>query len=160
MLGRSNQETGLYLDTGVHIKEYAYLDAYMGNIFCGEGVRIGHHAVIAGHGGVRIGKWSGIAGLSYVIAANHDFSDLSRPFVQQQETKKGITIGEFVWGGSGVIILDGVTIGDHAVIGAGSVVRRDVEPYSVILGNPARTAYSFQPDRMQATRPSQDQGGT
>lgn len=143
IVGRTKNAIGIRMDRGVHIHQYAYLDAYDGYIELGEGVRIGHHSVIAGHGGVVFEKNSGVAGLSYVIAANHGFGDLSRPHVEQEESKKGIRIGENVWGASGVIITDGVTIGHNSVIGAGSVVRRDVPPRSVVLGNPAKVVYTL-----------------
>jgi len=143
MNGRSDKDIGIYLSEGVHIHQYAYLDAYGGFIKLGKGVRIGHHSVIAGHGGITFGDYSGVAGLSYVIAANHNFKNTSIPYVLQEEIKKGIKIGKNVWGGSGVIILDGITIGDNAVIGAGSVVRRNVPSNSVVIGNPARVVYRF-----------------
>ena len=52
--------------------------------------------------------------------------------------KGGIRIEDDCWIGAGVIILQGVTIGKGAVVGAGSIVTKDVEPYSVVVGNPAR----------------------
>lgn len=52
--------------------------------------------------------------------------------------KGGIRIEDDCWIGGGVIILQGVTIGKGAVVGAGSIVTKDVEPYSVVVGNPAR----------------------
>ncbi len=155
LIGRSDRDTGIEVADGVHIHQYAYLDAYGGFIRLGQGVRIGHHCVIAGHGGVEFGEWSGIAGLSYVIAANHTFRDHGHPFVDQPETKHGIRIGKHVWGGSGVIILDGVSVGDHAVIGAGAVVRKDVAAYEVVLGNPAKAVYAFAPDVVE---PEDDEG--
>lgn len=51
---------------------------------------------------------------------------------------KHTTIGNDVWIGNHVIIKDGVNIGDRAIIGAGSIVTKDVEPYSVVAGNPAK----------------------
>ncbi len=54
------------------------------------------------------------------------------------EYGKSITIGDDVWVGGGVIILPGITIGEHAVVGAGSVVTKDVAPYTVVAGNPAK----------------------
>jgi acetyltransferase-like isoleucine patch superfamily enzyme len=138
--GRSTENMGIVLDTGVHIHEYAYLDAYGGSIYLGKNVRIGHHSIIAGHGGVVFGNNSGVSGLSYVIASEHVYTDSSKPHVETQ-TKKGIHIGENVWGASGIIICDGVRIGDNAVIGAGAVVRKDVPENAVVLGNPARVAF-------------------
>lgn len=54
------------------------------------------------------------------------------------KTKGNVVIGSDVWIGGNVIILSGVTIGHGAVIGAGSVVSKDVEPYSIVAGNPIR----------------------
>lgn len=53
-------------------------------------------------------------------------------------TRGGVTIGNDVWIGARAIILSGVTVGDGAVLGAGAVVARDVPPYAVMVGNPAR----------------------
>jgi virginiamycin A acetyltransferase len=53
-------------------------------------------------------------------------------------TKGDVIIGNDVWIGASVVILSGVKIGDGAVVGAGSVVTKDVEPYTIVAGNPAR----------------------
>ena len=55
-------------------------------------------------------------------------------------SKGDIVVGNDVWLGTGARILSGVTIGDGAVVGAGAVVSRDVRPYSIVVGNPAREA--------------------
>ena len=73
-----------------------------------------------------------------MIGGDHDFSDPSKPVLEQTRTSAGVTIGAGVWMGAGAKILDGVTIGDHAVIGAGSVVRDDVEAHAIAVGIPAR----------------------
>jgi maltose O-acetyltransferase len=61
------------------------------------------------------------------------------PINQQGFIAKKIKIEEDVWIGSGSKILMGVTIGKGAVIGAGSVITKDVLPYHVVIGNPAKT---------------------
>ncbi|MFJ9682796.1 acyltransferase [Streptomyces sp. NPDC101194] len=80
---------------------------------------------------VRIGAYSSLLGFNHSVAP-----DL--PVYQQPHTSVGITVGNDVWIGSHVIVVDGVTIGDHCVIGAGAVVTKDLPPWTVAAGNPAR----------------------
>jgi acetyltransferase-like isoleucine patch superfamily enzyme len=72
----------------------------------------------------------------YVNVTDNDFHDL-RDRARQPEPQP-VTIGDSVWIGTRAIILPGVSIGDGAVIGAGSVVTKDVPPNGVVAGNPAR----------------------
>ena len=65
------------------------------------------------------------------------FADRGREIFRQPLRSAGITIGDDVWLGSHVVV-DGVRIGSHAVVGAGSVVARDVPEWAVVVGNPAR----------------------
>jgi acetyltransferase-like isoleucine patch superfamily enzyme len=88
-----------------------------GTVTCGDGVRIGAHTSILGF--------------------NHSTAPDRRVYLQAG-TEAGIRIGEDVWIGSNVVIVDGVTIGSHAVIGAGSVVTADVPDWAIVAGNPAR----------------------
>lgn len=60
------------------------------------------------------------------------------PIREQGVTREGIIIEDDCWLGSGVKVLDGVTIGKGCVIGANSVVTKDIPPYSVAVGAPAR----------------------
>lgn len=138
MVGRSSSKTGIYLGEGCHVKEYAYLDAYGGYIRLGREVRIGHHCVIAGHGGLTFKDWAGVAGLSYVIAGGRRYENTELPVYNQEQVRESIEIGERAWIGCGVSILDGVTVGDGSVIGAGSVVTDPVPPYCVAWGVPAK----------------------
>lgn len=66
-------------------------------------------------------------------------------------TEKPITIGNDVWIGQGAILLNGVTIGDGAIIGSYAVVVKDIEPYAVVVGNPAKVIrYRFEPEQIEA----------
>ena len=74
-----------------------------------------------------------------IYTQNHKMDDLTRPMQQSGfGAVLPVTIGNDVWIGSRVTILPGVTIGDGCVIGAGAVVAKDIPPYSVAVGNPAR----------------------
>lgn len=74
-----------------------------------------------------------------MFTSNHGMSDLDVPMWRQKSTEpKPIVIEDDVWIGARVIILPGVHVGKGSVIGAGSVVTKDVAPYSIVGGNPAR----------------------
>jgi len=73
-----------------------------------------------------------------IYAASHPLDGHVRQGTNGPEFAKPITIGDDVWVGGAAIILPGVTVGSNAVVGAGSVVTKDVEPYTVVAGNPAK----------------------
>ncbi len=104
----------------------------------GERTFIGSYACIYGSGDVRIGRDCLIAAYSVIVANNHKFADPSKKIRDQGVTRKGIVIEDDCWLGAGVKVLDGVTIGQGSVIGAGAVVTKDIPPYSVAVGVPAK----------------------
>ncbi len=75
---------------------------------------------------------------SILRGANHVFEDTARPIREQNHAPGTITLEQDVWLGAGVIVLPNVTIGRGTVVGAGSVVTRDLPPFSVAVGIPAR----------------------
>ncbi|EKE14761.1 MAG: acetyltransferase (isoleucine patch superfamily)-like protein [uncultured bacterium] len=106
-----------------------------------DGTIVNGPMVIKGSGSVTIGKYGGIAENLYIISSNHkiDHADLGGMFSENLDINKGpIYIGNNVWIGDNVTILTGVTIGDGAAIGAGSVVTRDIPPFAVAVGAPAK----------------------
>ncbi len=115
-------------------------NAYIGN---GEGLRIGSNSQIGQN--CRIGKDVTIGddvvmGPDVVImTASHAFDDLDTPIrLQGADMSRPIRIGNDVWIGTRVIILPGVNIGNKSVIGAGSVVTKDIPEGVVAAGVPAR----------------------
>lgn len=135
---RSEKSVGIKIGKGVKVHEYTYIDDYGGQIVLDDYVGIGHHCVIGGHGNLYVGKYTMIAGLTYIIPANHTFKMSSPPYMEQEQTKKGIHIGSNVWIGAGCIILDGVNIGDNSVVAAGSIVTKDIPSNTLVMGYPAR----------------------
>ena len=101
-----------------------------------DNVSINSGVTILAQGGVSIGEYTMISSGVTIVSVNHDYSKLGKEAWEGQ-IKKPVIIGRDVWIAAGAIILPGVTIGDGAVVAAGSVVSRDVPPYSVVAGLPA-----------------------
>ncbi len=96
---------------------------------------------IKGGSGVTLGKYSTMAENFRIVTVNHqlDKADLQGKFTFTSDISKGpVYIGNNVWCGDNVTVLSGVTIGDGAAIGAGSVVTKDIPPFAVAVGVPAR----------------------
>ncbi len=93
---------------------------------------------------VEIGDHCMFANGCFVSDADHRFDDLQRPITWQGFTTKGPTrIGDNVWCGANVVVTGGVTVGERCVIGANSVVTRDLPAYSIAAGAPARVIRSI-----------------
>ena len=102
------------------------------NVRFGRNVIIMPGCLMMSAGGITIDDDAMIAANVQLISNNHDL--VNRWII----TCKPIHIGRRVWIGAGSTILPGVTVGENAVVGAGSVVTRDVEPNTIVAGNPAR----------------------
>ena len=94
---------------------------------------------LSGIGTVKLGSYVMMGTHCLLISRNHRFDDCSIPMCRQGfRPDRPIVIEDDVWIGSRVIILPGVVIGKGSIIGAGSVVTKDVEPYTIVGGNPAK----------------------
>lgn len=101
-------------------------------------VYIGPGSIIYGHGGVEIGKDSLLGDNVRLISLDHGYKDISKLIRLQGGYQSKIKIGKDIWLGSSVIVLKGVSIGDGAIIGAGTVVTKDIPDYSIAAGVPAK----------------------
>lgn len=136
-----HDEENIWMEEGVVIGAGTVLHAKnvgksISSIFIGEKTYIGEYCTLGATGGsIHIGKSCLIAQHVCIVAANHDYPKS----LHEWSTKKNhVVIGDGVWLGSGVTVLPGVMIGDFAVVGAGAVVTKDVEPNTVVVGVPAR----------------------
>lgn len=112
-----------------------------GDIVIGDNVFLNSCTVIYSGNGITIGSNTAIGPNCSIVPINHAFADKSKLISEQRfaESKGGIVIEDDVWIGAGVTILDGAIIRRGAVIGAGSLVNKEVEAYSINFGNPLKT---------------------
>lgn len=105
-------------------------------LFIGDYSVVNRNCRLDARGGLTIGANVSISPECYLITAGHDphSSDFSGSIKPTQ-----IFIHDYVWIGARAMVLPGVTIGRGAVVGAGSVVTRDVAPMDIVAGNPARS---------------------
>jgi acetyltransferase-like isoleucine patch superfamily enzyme len=115
-----------------------YHNAYVfGDVRVGPDTWIGPFVMLDGSGGpVEIGEWCCIS--TGVHVYTHDTVQRSLTGGSAPRTSAPVRIGDRSHVGSQSVILPGVTIGDHCVVGAGSMVNRDVPPHSIAVGVPAR----------------------
>ena len=90
-----------------------------------------------GGGGISIGNYVRIAHSVTIMTENHIYQDCEVPTSLQGTEGAPITIEDDVWIGARSVILPGITIGHGAIVGAGSIVTKDIPPFSIVGGNPA-----------------------
>ena len=99
----------------------------------GDNSSIGPHGYIGCSGKIKIGSNVMFGPKCSLFAENHLFSDTTSTIKSQGVSNKGINVEDDCWIGSNVIILDGVTIGKGSVIGAGTIITKDIPAYSVVI---------------------------
>jgi acetyltransferase-like isoleucine patch superfamily enzyme len=157
---------------GVTLERGVIIDGLMRKgVLLGDNVKIGAYSVIVGAPasnlgeGISMGANSAVDAFSFLGSSgfisigqnvimgqhvgfhpeNHNFDRTDIPIREQGTTRIGITIEDDVWVGSNAIFLDGAHVGKGCVIGAGSVVRGNIPPYSIAVGVPAKVVRSRMP---------------
>jgi len=126
------------------IEDFCTINNGVGHVIIGNESRIGMSNVIIGP--VTIGNAVIFAQNIVMSGLNHSYEDITLPISKQKESTALIIIEDECWIGANAVITAGVTIGKHSVIAAGSVVTKNIPPYSVAVGNPARVIkqYNFE----------------
>lgn len=148
-LGKGTQiEAGAVLDMrlggsidlghGAQIRRGAVLAPWGGFIRMGNECSVNPYSIVYGHGGFTAGDFVRIAAHCVAIPANHGIEAADVPICKQPVTQKGIQLGSDIWIGAGATLLDGIHIGNGAVVAAGAVVTHDVAAGSIVGGVPAR----------------------
>lgn len=124
---------------GCHIKDYVYLAPSLHLLFefdklsVGEGCNIADQVEITLWEKVTIGKNVFVSSGTRLLTASHDVNSLD--FAGK---RRPISLNNYVWVAQNAVIMPGVTLGEGAVVGAFAVVTKDVAPYTIVGGNPAK----------------------
>lgn len=133
------------LGARAQIEDFAVVNNGAGDVSIGEGSRIGIGSVVVGP--VTIGRHVFLGQHVSVQGINHGFKDIHENPNFQPLEKRPVTVGDYTHLGTNSTIVAGVTIGERSMIGAGSVVTKDIPSYCVAVGNPARVVKRYDFDR-------------
>jgi putative colanic acid biosynthesis acetyltransferase WcaF len=106
------------------------------NLHCEEGASIADEAVIYNAAEVRLGPYAIVSQQAYVCTASHDFDHPAFPM-----TTAPISLGRYTWVCARACVLPGVVVHEGAVLGLGAVASKDLDPWKVYAGNPARPVW-------------------
>lgn len=124
------------LGAGSKIEDFCVVNNGVGDVLIGSNTLVGVSSVLIGP--VTLGSNIILAQHVVLSGLNHGYQEIDTPIRYQSVTTHPIVVGDDCWIGANSVITAGVTIGRHSVVAGGSVVTRDVPPYSVVGGNPAR----------------------
>ena len=132
------------------IEDFCTINNGSGNVLLGDRVRVGIGSVIIGP--VTMGNGAGLGQHVFVSGFNHGFQDGSVNSSLQPLDIKPVIIEDEAHIGANSVVLAGVTIGKRCQVGAGSVVTKDIPPFSVAVGNPARVikVFNFETNRWES----------
>lgn len=123
------------------IEDFSTINNGVGPVKIGKNTRVGLGTTLIGpvtlKDDVRIAQNVVLSGL------NHNYEDVLTPIHAQGVSTAPIIVEEETWIGANVTIVAGITIGKHSIIAGGSVVTKDIPPYSVAVGNPARVVKQY-----------------
>ena len=134
----NSADSRIIIGDNTTIYPYALLKTNGGDIKVGNGSTIHDYCVMYGNGGIEIGDNVHIAAHTAIVASEHVYEKIESAAFSVEMKAEGIRIENDVWIGINAVVLDGVIIKTGAVIGAGAVVTKDIPPYSVAVGSPAR----------------------
>ena len=132
------------------IEDFSTVNNGMGPVTIGDRTLIGMSNVLIGP--LRIGNDVILAQNIVLSGLNHGYQDAGLPIRDQPCTTAEIVVEDEVWIGANSVITAGVRIGRHAVVAGGSVVTKDVPPYTIVGGNPARPLKAYEAETGQWLR--------
>lgn len=143
--------SGITIGDDVWIGRDCRLECYedkgkLGEIRLGNTSKLGHYCTILCGADITIGDFTRLSSFVTIMSESHGTNPEKGIYHLQDLVCKEVTIGQYCWLGEKVIVMPGVSIGDWSIVGAGSLVTKDIPPYSIAVGNPARVIkkYNFE----------------
>ena len=133
---------GVSVGRRTSILESVLINANRGSVVVGDDSWLGPFCLLYGNGDIRIGDGVLVAGHTSINTVSHHAERVDIPISEQGTEIAPVVIHDDVWIGLNAVILQGVTIGRGAIIGAGAVVTRDIPAWSVVCGVPAKVVRS------------------
>ena len=132
------------------IEDFCTINNGVGDVIIGNETRIGMGNVVIGP--VQIGTSVIFAQNIVMSGLNHSYEDITTPIYKQKIITAPIVVEDECWVGANAVITAGVRVGKHSVIAAGAVVTKDIPPYSIAVGNPARVIKRYDFDKKEWVR--------
>lgn len=135
------------LGARAQIEDFAVVNNGAGALKIGEGSRIGIGSVVVGP--VEIGRHVFLGQHVSIQGINHGYKNIHEDPNLQPLEKRTVKVGDYTHIGTNACVVAGVTIGEHCMIGAGSVVTKDIPSCCVAVGNPARVVKRYDSERQE-----------
>ena len=132
------------------IEDYTIINNGMGDIFIGDYTHVTSRVKLVGP--VTLGNYVTIGSGAQITGLTHNYLDVTRPIAKPGVTPNRTVVEDDVWIGGNSCINQGITIGTHSIIASGSVVTKNVPPYSVVGGNPARILRQYDFEKQEWTK--------
>ncbi len=129
------------LGCGATIEDFCTINNGVGEVIIGNNTLIGMGNTIIGP--ITIGNNVIFAQNIVASALNHQYTDITKPIADQPILTAAIVVEDDCWIAANAVITAGVTIGKHSVVAAGAVVTKNIPPFSVAVGNPARVIKQY-----------------
>lgn len=139
--GSSHGRHRLVLKKRANIERYTVINTWHGDVILSEEAGIGVGSIVIGP--VSFGKRSVCSQNCFLSGESHQYKNPTMNWRDQGFDIRPVVVEDDVWIGSNCIILPGVRIGEHSVVGAGSVVTKSVPPFCLVVGNPARVVRRY-----------------
>ena len=133
-----NKKSSINISNNCVLENNCILEALKGSIEIGNHSTVNQFSVLRAYGDIKIGNGVRIGPNVQIMAMNHRFDNPDKYIYEQGLKGIGISIGNNVWIGSSVIIVDGTKVGNNCVIGAGTIVTTNIPDGSLVVGNPGK----------------------